>query len=89
MALSADQKRSVIAAHGSDAQDTGATQAQVALLSANIDELQKHFATHKKDHASRRGLIGMVNRRRKLLNYLKRRNFDQYRELIDKLGLRR
>lgn len=89
MALAADKKREIVKAHGGAESNTGATEAQIALLSANIDGLQAHFAKHKKDHASRRGLITMVNRRRKLLNYLKRRDFDKYRELIDKLGLRR
>ena len=62
---------------------------QGALLTANINKLQNHFGSHKKDHHSRRGLIRMVNQRRKLLDYLKTRNFDRYSELIKKLGLRR
>ena len=62
---------------------------QVALLSANIDGLQDHFRTHKKDHHSRRGLIRMVNQRRKLLDYLKGKDVDRYTQLIERLGLRR
>ncbi len=69
--------------------DTGSPEVQVALLTARINELTGHFKTHKKDHHSRRGLLRMVSRRRKLLDYLKGRNPDSYRALIEKLGLRK
>ncbi|ETD72211.1 30S ribosomal protein S15 [Pelistega indica] len=69
--------------------DTGSPEVQVALLTAHINELTEHFKTHKKDHHSRRGLLRMVSRRRKLLDYLKGRNPDAYRALIEKLGLRK
>ena len=69
--------------------DTGSPEVQVALLTARINELTGHFKEHKKDHHSRRGLLRMVSRRRKLLDYLKGRNPDAYRSLIEKLGLRK
>lgn len=69
--------------------DTGSPEVQVALLTARINELTIHFKSHKKDHHSRRGLLRMVSRRRKLLDYLKGRNPDAYRALIEKLGLRK
>jgi ribosomal protein S15, bacterial/organelle len=69
--------------------DTGSPEVQVALLTARINELTEHFKTHLKDHHSRRGLLRMVSRRRKLLDYLKGRNPDSYRALIEKLGLRK
>ena len=70
-------------------QDTGSAEVQVALLSARISELTEHFGEHKKDHHSRQGLLRMVNKRRKLLDYLKSKDNERYRELIKKLGLRR
>jgi len=70
-------------------QYTGSPEVQVALLTANINKLQGHFSDHKQDHHSRRGLIRMVNQRRKLLDYLKRKDLDRYAALIKKLGLRR
>jgi small subunit ribosomal protein S15 len=69
--------------------DTGSPEVQVALLTARINELTEHFKAHKKDHHSRRGLLKMVSRRRKLLDYLKRVNVDSYRGLIERLGLRK
>ena len=69
--------------------DTGSPEVQVALLTARINELTEHFKAHKKDHHSRRGLLRMVSRRRKLLDYLKGRSPDSYRALIEKLGLRK
>ena len=69
--------------------DTGSPEVQVALLTANINNLQDHFGDHKKDHHSRRGLIRMVNQRRKLLDYLKGNDADRYADLIKRLGLRR
>ncbi len=69
--------------------DTGSSQVQVALLTQRINELTEHFKTHKKDHHSRRGLLKMVSRRRKLLDYLKRRDINEYHTIIEKLKLRR
>lgn len=89
MALSASQKAEIVAEFGRGEGDTGSAEVQVALLSANINGLQEHFRTHKKDHHSRRGLIRMVNQRRKLLDYLKEKDLDRYSKLIERLGLRR
>ncbi|GMU46854.1 MAG: 30S ribosomal protein S15 [Pseudomonadales bacterium] len=89
MALSAQEKAAVIRDNAVAESDTGSPEVQVALLSANIDKLQQHFKEHGKDHHSRRGLIRMVNQRRKLLDYLKRKDIERYRKLIVKLGLRR
>ena len=71
------------------ANDTGSPEVQVALMTARIQELTEHFKTHKKDHHSRRGLLQLVNRRRSLLDYLKRKDNERYKALIEKLGLRR
>ena len=79
----------IIEEHKRGDNDTGSTEVQVALLSARIAHLTEHFKTHKKDHHSRRGLLQMVNRRRKLLDYLHRKDGARYRELIEKRGLRR
>lgn len=89
MALSAEQKESVVKDYQLAKGDTGSPEVQVALLTANIESLQSHFKDHKKDHHSRRGLIRMVNQRRKLLDYLKRKDADRYTQLIGRLGLRR
>lgn len=89
MSLSAEVKASIVAEYGRDAKDTGSSEVQVALLTAQILHLQGHFAEHKKDHHSRRGLLRMVSRRRKLLDYLKRTNLESYTQLIKRLGLRR
>ena len=79
----------VIAAHQRAKGDTGSPEVQVALLTARINGLTDHFKAHVKDHHSRRGLLKMVSKRRKLLDYLKGRNPDSYRALIEKLGLRK
>lgn len=89
MALSVEEKLAIVKAHGQGEKDTGSPEVQVALLSANINKLQEHFGAHKQDHHSRRGLIRMVNQRRKLLDYLKRKDAGRYTQLIGKLGLRR
>ena len=89
MALSAKQKESIIREYAMGEGDTGSPEVQVALLTANINELQAHFKEHTHDHHSRRGLIRMVNSRRKLLDYLKRTNVERYTALIKRLGLRR
>jgi small subunit ribosomal protein S15 len=87
--MTAEDKRRIVEEHGKDANDTGSTEVQVALLTARIKDLTQHFTEHKKDHHSRRGLVRMVSSRRKLLDYLKRKDVDRYRALIQKLGLRR
>ena len=89
MALTAEQKAEILKEHGKKEGDTGSPEVQIALLSANINGLQDHFKGHKKDHHSRRGLIRMVNQRRKLLDYLAGKNRDRYLKLIERLGLRR
>ena len=89
MALSSEKKESIIKEYAQGEGDTGSPEVQVALLSANINELQAHFKEHIHDHHSRRGLIRMVNSRRKLLDYLKRKSVERYAVLIERLGLRR
>jgi len=89
MALSAATKAEIIKDYQIEEGDTGSPEVQVALLTHNINTLQDHFRSHKQDHHSRRGLIRMVNQRRKLLDYLKRKNASRYAELISRLGLRR
>ena len=89
MALNAKQKSEIISKYGRDDNDTGSPEVQVALLSARINELTEHFSQHKHDHHSRRGLVRMVNSRRKLLDYLKSKDVERYRALIASLGLRR
>ena len=79
----------VISEHKRGDADTGSPEVQVALLTARIEQLTGHFKTHKQDHHSRRGLLMMVNRRRSLLDYLKRKDIERYKALIEKLGLRR
>ena len=89
MPLSTEQKQDLINEYSRGTGDTGSPDVQVALLSARIKELTDHFADHKKDHHSRRGLLKMVNQRRKLLDYLKAKDLGRYQELISRLGLRR
>ena len=89
MALSAERKEEIIKEYAQGQGDTGSPEVQVALLTANINDLQAHFKEHIHDHHSRRGLIRMVNSRRKLLDYLKRKNVERYASLIKRLGLRR
>jgi small subunit ribosomal protein S15 len=89
MTTSVIQKAQIVKDYQRKQADTGSPEVQVALLSARITELTEHFKTHVKDHHSRRGLLRMVSRRRKLLDYLKRANVEQYRKLIDRLGLRK
>jgi len=89
MALSAVSKAEIIKEYQVEEGDTGSPEVQVALLTHNINKLQDHFRDHKKDHHSRRGLIRMVNQRRKLLDYLKSKDASRYSELIKRLGLRR
>ena len=87
--MSAINKAEIVAAHARGAADTGSPEVQVALLTARINELTPHFKTHAKDHHGRRGLLRMVSRRRKLLDYLKGKDIERYRTLITKLGLRK
>jgi len=89
MPLSSERKSTIIADYARAKDDTGSPEVQVALLSKRISELTEHFGEHKKDHHSRQGLLKMVNKRRKLLDYLKQKDQDRYRELIKRLGLRR
>jgi small subunit ribosomal protein S15 len=89
MTLTVEQKQEIVTRHGKDAQDTGSAEVQIALLTARINELTEHLRTHKKDHHSRRGLLMLVGKRRRLLNYLQRTDLDRYRGLIKELGLRR
>jgi small subunit ribosomal protein S15 len=87
--LTTEQKAGIVKQYGRSENDTGSTEVQVALLSANITALSEHFKQHKKDNHSRRGLITMVNQRRSLLNYLKKEDLSRYQELIGRLELRR
>jgi small subunit ribosomal protein S15 len=89
MALETDSKQQVVAQYRVHKTDTGSPEVQVAILSQRILQLQDHFKTHRKDHHSRRGLLSMVARRRRLLKYLKSRNPERYKSLISSLGIRR
>lgn len=89
MALSQQQKTGIFGDYRRATNDTGSPEVQVALLSARISDLSEHFKTHVKDHHSRQGLLRLVNQRRKLLDYLKIKDIDRYRELIGRLGLRK
>ncbi len=89
MSLGKDEKDGVITSYRLHEQDTGSPEVQVALLSERIKQLQEHFKAHKKDHHSRRGLLKMVGQRRRLLNYLKKKDISRYREVIGRLGLRK
>ena len=82
-------KETIVGDYKTHGSDTGSSQVQIALLTQRINELTAHFKTHKKDNNSRRGLLQLVSRRRKLLDYLKRRDIGEYHEIIKKLGLRR
>ncbi|EHK89052.1 30S ribosomal protein S15 [Saccharomonospora azurea] len=89
MALSTEEKKSILAEYGLHESDTGSPEAQIALLTKRITGLTEHLKTHKQDHHSRRGLLLLVGRRRRLLNYLTRTDINRYRALIQRLGLRR
>ena len=89
MTLTQERKAELTKQFGVDERDTGNTRVQVALLTERINQLTAHLRIHKKDHHSRRGLLMLVGRRRRLLNYLQRNDLDGYRELIRELGLRR
>ena len=87
--LSHDRKTALIGSYKTHESDTGSPEVQVAILSERINYLTEHFKTHVKDHHSRRGLLKLVGQRRRLLDYLKRKNSDRYADLIQKLGIRK
>jgi small subunit ribosomal protein S15 len=89
MTLTTEVKREIVGKHGRSETDTGSAEVQIALLTRRINELTAHLQHHHKDHHSRRGLLTPVGRRRRLLNYLQKRNLEGYRALIKELGLRR
>ena len=89
MSLDTATKKQIIAEHGSHPGDTGSPEVQVAMLTQRIKDLTEHLKEHKHDHHSRRGLLLLVGRRRRLLNYLAKKDINRYRALIEKLGLRR
>ena len=89
MTLTQEDKREVAERFGKDANDTGATEVQIALLTRRINDLTEHLRSHKHDHHSRRGLLMLVGRRRRFLNYLQKKDLERYRSLIRELGLRR
>ena len=88
MTISKEQKAEIIKEFGKTEQDSGSAEVQVALLTARIKDLTEHAKVHKKDHHTRRGLLMLVGKRRRLLTYIKDRDIDEYRELIKKLGIR-
>ena len=89
MPLTKDKKQELIGKYGRSGEDTGSAEVQVALLSERISYLTEHFKTHKKDHASRRGLLMMVGHRRRLLDYVKAKDAERYRGIIQRLGIRK
>ena len=89
MALAKEQKKDLIETYKIHEKDTGSPEVQIALLSGRITYLTEHFKTHQKDHHSRRGLLKLVGQRRRLLNYLKRKDVERYKAIIDKLGIRK
>ncbi len=89
MALASEEKQELIGKFRTHASDTGSPEVQVAILTRRIVELTEHFKTHKKDHHSRRGLLLLVSKRKSLLEYLKRKNVERYKTLIQELGLRK
>jgi small subunit ribosomal protein S15 len=89
MPLAKDTKAQIIAEHRRSGQDTGSAEVQIAVLSKRISDLTEHLKLHKKDHASRRGLLMLVGRRRRLLEYLRREDIERYRQIVSRLGLRR
>jgi len=89
VALTKEAKQEIITKHGRSATDTGSTQVQVAMLTQRINELTEHLRGHAKDHHSRRGLLMLVGKRRRMLRYLERHDLERYRALVAELGLRR
>ena len=89
MTLTKEAKQEIVGKHGRSASDTGSAEVQIALLTARVNELTEHLRSHPKDHHSRRGLLKLVGRRRRFLQYLQKRDLEGYRTLIEELGLRR
>lgn len=89
MPLEAARKRGIIQEHAKTANDSGSSEVQIALFTARIEQLTEHLKSHAKDHQSRRGLLRLVGKRRRLLNYLHSRDFNRYKGVIEKLGIRR
>jgi small subunit ribosomal protein S15 len=89
MSLTSERKQELVAQFGDGPSDTGRTEVQIALMTERINELTGHLRTHSKDHHSRRGLLMLVGRRRRLLNYLQRSDLERYRTLVRQLGLRK
>lgn len=89
MPLSAEHKQQIVSDYQLEAGDTGSPEVQIALLTARIKHLTEHFQRHKKDHHSRKGLIRLVNQRRSLLDYVRNRDVQRYRDIVQRLGLRR
>lgn len=89
MPLTKERKSEIVAEFGANKNDTGRTEAQIALLTERITQLTEHFKKHEQDHDSRRGLLKLVGQRRRLLRYLQRKDLDKYRELIKRLGIRK
>ena len=89
MALTIEKKSEIISTHKKHESDTGSPEVQIAILSERISYLTDHFKVHKKDHHSRRGLLKLVGQRRRLLDYLKKKNVQRYKEIIQKLGIRK
>jgi small subunit ribosomal protein S15 len=89
MPLTKERKQEIIKEHGTTEKDSGRTEVQIALLTSRIEQLTDHFKLNKKDHSSRRGLLKMVGSRRRLLKYLRRTDIGKYREILEKLGLRK
>lgn len=89
MVLTAEQKGEIVSGYRTHDTDTGSPEVQVAILTERIKYLTEHFKTHQKDHHSRRGLLKLVGQRRRLLDYLKKKDFNRYKELIERLGIRK
>ncbi len=89
MTMQTEDKQKIISEHAKHTNDTGSSEVQIALLSARITYLTEHFKEHKKDHHSRRGLLKLVGQRRRLLDYVKGKSVERYREIIQKLGIRK
>jgi small subunit ribosomal protein S15 len=89
MSLTKEQKLEVVKEFGQSEKDTGTTEVQIALITRRIEDLTGHFKQHKKDHSSRRGLLKLVGKRRRLLNYLKKTDIGKYREILKRLSLRK
>jgi len=89
MSITQEKKTQVIETHRRSDADTGSPEVQIAVLTERINRLTEHLRSHHKDHASRRGLLGMVSRRRRLLDYLKRHNLQSYQNIVQQLGLRK